>query len=477
MSAETQSADADNDGEAQDDTTEDEFTYYPQVTQHPTSLIEGDIVDIVTGADIDGDSEDTGSSFGVVFENPEVEGGTLWRNDHIPEGFDSSAEFNDALKVAIQGDDIDYIRGQEVTEEFIEDARKRVGDVLGVTEFEDVSYEAESVNGTDYKVADPDDRDAEVGYDQNGDEKGIDVGGGTFESSQVENFGDADKVMVWYGGMAGQFIGRGLDFNGMAFARYTAPDDGDLPYLVKGLFQVPLGWRGDADIDQYGGDAVETTDRSKLARAEKNGGLGRAPRVARPPVLRDDLDGRSFIAIGRYNGGNMHEVHIGRAEDDYTDIMEAINADEDDVDDLYDAIDMRYDQSADETLNAEFDNPASIYGLYEGEGWLTVPDETQDALDADGDSGGSFDTPDVDIDGDSVDHPTEQEVEFAEGIAEKLAGTGVSPEDDIFPTDEGNVDLEGIVQANTDQFQVTPDVDAIREVVYENTSHLSTEDL
>lgn len=476
MSAETQSADADNDDEAQDE-TEDEFTYYPQVTQHPTTLIEGDIVDIVTGADIDADKEDTGSSFGVVFADPTVEGGTLWRNDHIPEGFDSSAEFNDNLRVAINGDDVDYVRGQEVTDEFIEEARERVGEVLGVDDFEDVDYDAERVKGTDYKVADPDDRDAEVGYDQNGDEKGIDVGGGTFESSQADGFGEADRVMVWYGGMAGQFIGRGLDFNGMAFARYTDPDDGDLPYLVKGLFQVPLGWRGDADIEQYGGDAVETTDRSKLARAESNGGLGRAPRVARPPILRDDIDGRAFIAIGRYNGGNMHEVHIGRAEESYDDIMEAIKADEDDVDDLYDAIDMKYDQGADETLNAEFDNAASVYGLYEGEGWLTVPDETQEALDTGGDSGGSFDTPDVDIDGDSVDHPTEQEVEFAEGIAEKLAGTGVSPEEAIFPTEDGNVDLAGIVDANSDQFQVTPDVDAIREVVYENTAHLSAEDL
>jgi len=476
MSAETQSADADTDDEAQDE-TDDGFIYYPQVTQHPTTLIEGDIADIVTGADIDGDKEDTGSSFGVVYENPTVEGGTLWKNSNIPEGFDSSAEFNDALRVAIDGDDVDYVRGQEVDDEFIETARERVGDVLGVTDFEDVSYDDNRVKGTDFKVADPEDRDANVGYNSDGDQTGIDVGGGEFESTEVEDFGDAEKVMVWYGGMAGQFIGRGLDFNGMAFSRYTSPDDGDLPYLVKGLFQVPLGWRGDADIDQYGGDAVETTDRSKLARAESNGGLGRAPRVARPPILRDDIDGRAFIAIGRYNGGNMHEVHIGRAEDDYEDILDAINADEDDVDDMYDAIDMKYDQSADETLNAEFDNAASVYGIYEGEGWLTIPDETQEALDSDGDSGGSFDTPDVDIDGDSVEHPTEQEVEFAEGIAEKLAGTGVSPEDAIFPTDEGNVDLDGIVQANTDQFQVNPDVDAIREVVYENTSHLNAEDL
>lgn len=476
MSAEPESADADTDDESTEDESESEFTYYPQVTQHPTSIIEGDIVDIVTGADIDGDKEETGNSFGVVVEDPTVRGGSLWRNSNIPDGFSSTAEFNDALRVAINGDDMDYVRGQEVTDEFIEEARERVAEVLGdVEDWSDVDYDENRAKGTDFKVANEDDRDSEVSYDQNGDTKGIDVGGGTFEADFVDEFG-ADRVMVWYGGMAGQFVGRGLDFNGMAFARYTDPDDGDLPYLVKGLFQVPLGWRGDADIEQYGGDAVETTDRSKLAKSEDNGGLGRPPRVARPPVLRDDIDGRAFIAIGRYKGGNMHQVEVGRAMDDYDELMDALLEDED-TDDIYDAIDMKYDQSADEVLNAEFDSPASIYGLYHGEGWMPEEEETQDALESGDGDGGSFNTPDVDIDGDSVEHPTEQEVEFAEGIAEKIAGTGVSPDEEIFPTEDGNVDLEGIVGEREDEFNVSPDVDSIRRIVYQNAAHLSEEDL
>jgi hypothetical protein len=271
--------------------------------------------------------------------------------------------------------------------------------------------------------------------------------------------------------MSGQFIGRGLDFNGMPFARYTNPDDeGELPYLVKGLFQVPIGWRGDADVDQF--DNVETTDRKKLATD-----LGRPPRVARPPVLRDDIDGRAFIAIGRYNGGNMFEVHIGRAADDYDAIIDALR-DDDLSDEDYDALDMKYDQSAEETLNAEFDNPAEVFALYHGEGWQDEPEETSSWAEGSGDSGGSFDTPDVDVDGDAVEHPTEQEVEFAQGISEKLAGTGVSPDNEIFPTGDGeNTDLAGIVDANSDQFNVEPDVAAIREVVYENTAHLDEGDI
>jgi len=469
MSATPESADADTDD------AEAQFEYYPQVTQHPTTIIEGDIAEIVTGSDIDSEVEGTGSSFGVVYENPTVEAGSLWRNDSVPEGFGTTSEFNDTLRVAINGTDLDYIRGREVTDELVERSRERIAEALGVSlrETEDLSYDGYKVSGTDYKVADEGDRDANIGYNSDGEQTGIDVGGGEFESEQVDGF-DGDKIMVWYGGMAGQFVGRGLDFNGMPFARYTDPDGEDLPYLVKGLFQVPIGWRGDADVEQFG--EVPTTDRSKLAMAESNGGMGRAPRVARPPVLRDDIDGRSFIALGRYNGGNMHEVHIGRAVDDYGLILDTMNND-DDPSDHFDALDMKYDEDADERLSAEFDNPAQIYALYHGEGWQGEPEETQGWSEAESNEGGSFDTPDVDIDGDSVDHPTEQEVEFAQGIAEKLAGTGVSPEDAIFPTDEGNVDLSGIVQANADQFKVDPDVESIREIVYENTAHLDETDL
>lgn len=471
MSAtESESADADTDAEAESENN-DEFTYYPQVTQHPTTAIEGDIVDIVTGANIDGDVEDTGSSFGVVFEDPEVVGdGTLWQNRDIPEGFTTTAEFNDTLRLAIEGTDNDYVRGQEVTDEKVERAREAIAGHMDIdlAEVEDLEYDDEKVKGTDFKVADPTDRDADV-QEVDGNTLGIDVGGGVFSSTEADGFGDADRIMVWYGGMSGQFVGRGLDFNGMPFARYTNADDDEAAYLVKGLFQVPIGWRGDTDVEEYG--EVPTTDRSKLATD-----LGRPPRVARPPVLRDDIDGRAFIAIGRYNGGNMHEVHIGRAEDDYDEFLATLR---DNSEPDYDGFDMKYDQDADETLAAEFDSDG-IYALYHGEGWQDEPEETQGWGDGgDSSNGGSFDTPDVDVDSDSVDHPTAQEVEFAEGIAEKIAGTGVSPDDAIFPVEgeDENTDLAGVVAANDDQFQVDPDVESIREVVYENTAHLNIEEL
>ena len=452
MSASSQSAEADNDEAESEDN--DEFTYYPQVTQHPTTVIEGDIADIVTGADIDNGVEQTGSSFGVVFENPEVVGdATVWKNRNIPEGFKTTSEFNDTIRLAQADDDTNYVRGQEVTDEAIEDAQARLDEAD--VDYEGEEYDALKVSGTDYKVADPTDQEASV-QEVSGQTLGIDVGGGVYEAEQVEEF-DSDRIMVWYGGMSGQFVGRGLDFNGMPFARYT--DDG---YLVKGLFQVAIGWRGDADVEEY--DNVPTTDRSELATD-----LGRKPRVARPPVLRDDIDGRAFIGIGRYNGGQMHEVHIGRAEESYDDILAAMR-DNDDPD--YDGLDMKYDQSPEERLAAEFEDASDIYALYHGEGWQSEPDNKQSVLGDEGadTDGGSFDVDDVDDD--AIDHPTSEETTFAKTVAEKLAGTGATP-DEAFESKGG---LEGLVEANSDNFDQEYDIEAIRAEVYANTDHLAEDD-
>jgi hypothetical protein len=471
--SETESESADVDTDAAESENDDEFVYYPQVTQHPTTIIEGEIVDIVT-KEVDGSKETTDNSFGVVFEDPEVTAGTIWQSDAIPEGFTSTSEFNDELRIAVEGTDNDYVRVHEVTEDRVEEARERLSDAVDVDDWGDAEYDDLRVGATDYKVADEDDDESNVSYDQNGDTEGIDVSGGVFDSEKTDEF-DADRIMVWYGGMSGQRIGRALDFNGMPFARFTDPDEGDQPYLVKGLFQAPIGWRGDADVEQF--EDVPTTDRSELARSESRGGLGRPPRVVRPALLRDDIDGRSFIALGRYNGGQMYETHVGRALDDYDEFTETL-LDDEDVDDLYDEIGLKYDQDADERLAAEFDNPKEVFGLYHGEGWQDEPENVDWGISGSGSEGGSFDTPDVEVDDDAVEHPTEQEVAFAEGVAEKIAGTGASPDDEIFPiSDDESVGLEGLVDHNSDSFQVDPDLDAIREVVYENTGHLDASDL
>jgi len=440
--------------EAEAETVEendDGFEYHPQITQHATSIIEGDVTDIVTGADIDSGVEQTGTSFGIIIENPEVVGdGTLWRNRNIPDNFDTISEFNDTLRMALADDsNTTYVRGTEATDDNIEAAQARL-DEAGV-EYEDGEYDDLKVSGTDYKIADVSDSRTEK-QEIDGNVLGIDVGGGTFPAEEVDDF-DTDTIMVWYGGMAGQFAGRALDANGQPFARFT--DEGG--YLVKGLLQAPVGWRGEADIEQYGD--VETTDRSKLATD-----LNRAPRVARPPILRDDIDGRVFIALGRYNGGRMNEVHVGRAMDDYTDFLSQLRDNEEPE---YDAYDMRYDEDIDERLVDAFENPAEAYSLYTGEGWL---DEPADATYVGGDdtdedtSGGSFD---VSVDED-VDHPTDEEVEFGQMVAAKLNDA----DGELTPDAAFDGGLGGMVEANADNFSNETDVSAIRDVVYENTDHL-----
>ena len=456
-------AEAESQTDDEQNSDEESFSYYPQVTQHATTVVEGDIVDIVTGADIDGGVEQTGSSFGVVFENPTVAGDTsVWKNRDIPDGFSTVSEFNDTIKLAAADED-DYIRGTEATEANIQAARERLvdGGFIPDTDAEiDVSYSPQdgmtatvdgediAAGGTDYKIADTSDsrtEEQEVG----GEILGVDVGGGTYGAEKLDDF-DADRIMVWYGGMAGQFIGRGLDFNGQPFSRWT--DEG---YLIKGLFQVPIGWRGDADLEQY--DDVPTTDHKELATD-----LGRKPRVVRPPILREDIDGRVFVAIGRYNGGRMNEVHIGRAMDSYDDMFESLRANDEPE---YDSFDMKYDAEADERIATAFDNPAELLALYTGEGWASEPANAQSFGESDGDSdGGSFD---IETDDSGVEHPTDEEDTFAQMVSEKLAGTGVENVDDAF--DDG---LEGLVESNADNFDNEYDVGAIRELVEEYTDGL-----
>lgn len=445
------------DVESDDD---ESFNYFLQVKQSPHTIIEGDIVDIVTGADIDGGVESTGTDFGVVFEDPTVEKGELWQNGDIPEGFDTTSEYNDTVRLAIEGTDNDYVRGMEVTEERVEEARERLADTN--IDFEEDTYDTHRVKGVDYKVSDRTDKDTKVtSVTIEGEEHvtGMSLDGNAFEGSEVDEF-DSDRIMVWYGGMSGQFVSRALDFNGMPFARYT--DEG---YLVKGLFQVPIGWRGEADVEQY--DEVPTTDRKKLSTD-----LGRPPRVARPPVLRDDLgESRTFVAIGRYMGGDQYEAEVGLEAEDYTDFMSEFRKDIQPHEKDYDVtmVDMKYDDDADAVLSANFDNPNAVYAMYHGEGWQNQPESvaTSSASDT---SGASFD---VEVDDSDDATPSDAERQFAEMVSEKIEGTGVEP-DAAFESKGG---LAGLADANSENFDEGYDVDTIRELVYDNTSHLSTSDL
>lgn len=463
MSTEAESADADND-------TDEGWDIYPQVTQHPHTIIVGEeVADVRFGGTLDSGTENTGHNVGVVFKNPTVARGTLWQNREVPDGFDSAADFNAVARTATFDN---YANGVEITDDAREEAQERIEEALD----EEIDFDADDAYqnlrlAVDYKVADPDDRDFDrKSIEVDGEEhvSGISVGSDEFASEQADEF-DEDYVMVWYRGISGQFIMSALDFNGRPSARFK--EDG---YLVKGLMQHPLGWF-DRDTENYP-DLVETTDRRKLASQNE---LGRPPRVARPPVLRDDIGGEEvFVEIDRYEGGRMLSSTVA-----YNDF---------DGDDYEDAtvIEPRYEGAGDpptpeDVLVETFDldgeaDISEVYELYHGDGWQPEPDGaffgTGDGDEESGSSGGSFDAPSVSDD--EVDHPTESEVEFGQMIAEVIAGTGVDPDEEGALTLNGeDMDLEGAVGTNASQFGVTPDVSAIRRVVYENTSHLDTDDL
>lgn len=421
----------------------DGFEYYPQATAHAPCYIEGEITGTVLS--INEDAENTEHNVGVIYENPTVTKGTAWEHRDRPDGFDSIGEYDDTLAMAnadVESDD--YIRGQEVTQEAIEEARSTLSEA-------GYGYEdSEQIGATDFKIADPDHSTNTV-QEFDGQTIGIDVGGGTFDSEPVEL--DEEAIMVWYGGKFGQFLVRTLDFNGLSFARYTEDD-----YLVKGLLQTPLGWRAD-DTERYD---VPTTDRSKLASPKNRGGLGRPPRIARPIILRDELDGaRAEVRMEASNGGqNWFEgVHLVDGEE-----LSLSNAYADDSG--YDFPDAVIEDRLD------VDDADTVYWMYHGEGWQDEPDGFGESADEDT-SGGSFDMGDgaSDDDDDGEVGLTDKEREFAGMVVEQLTGTPYHPDDQVF-LDE-SADLEGLVEHNAENFDTTaPNVDAIRGYVIENVSHL-----
>lgn len=443
---------------------EEEQTNYPQVQQHGDSIIVGDeILDVFTSATIDSSVENTGTGVGVVWKNPAVPKGSIWQNREVPDGFETGREYMTTV--------YDAAGANDNTDEEIMEAKDRLVEA-GAIDATDVEIEIQSsqqgtkalvdgedisITSTDYKVAGPETAD-EVSIDDT--VLGIDVGGGTFPAEEVETF-EEDAVLAWYGGMAGQFIMGALDFNGRPSARYK--DDG---YLVKGLFQHPLGWF-DRDAEDYD---VATTDRSKLARDPSNGGMGRPPRVARPPILREDVKGESvFIEIYKQNGMNYVTTAFNDFEGDDWEEATAIMP-------TYEG-----DRSHEEVLAEEFENPNEVYALYHGEGWQPKPDNAYDVMQTgDNESDASFDIPDADGgDGDTEEdteryHPTADEEKFGHMIAEKIAGReDADPDEPIF---QGSTMTE-LIEANTDSFEGEPNIPAIRRVVYENTDHLDASTL
>lgn len=313
---------------------------------------------------------------------------------------------------------------------------------------------------TDYRIVDEDDDSTTIA---NGALVTGEEGPNTYdEADSIEE----DAIIVWYNGMSGERLGRVLDFNGRPFARWTDDD-----YLVKGLMQPAEGWRG--------------ANGDKRRQMKDN---GRAPRVARAPILRQRVvvdrddegdiedvtlldepqDQRVLIDMSRFQGGRAYEVHALDA-DDFVDTFGSADAtlprnDAGYVDDVDAELDMPYSPVADDVLEqAEY-----RMHMYTGDGFQTEPEgwtpQSTSEVESFGVSTGSTDAGDV-------EGLTAQEEQFVREVVDELKGTGLTPEEAF---DGG---LAGLIGKFSDQFDRAPEVDDVREEVYARVAHLDTSDL
>lgn len=410
--ADTESADADAD-------EEQEFEASVWASQTPTTRIVGNPVELIYAGRLDDSVKQNNLSFGVVFEDPEVVVGDLFVNEAKPDG--------DTVENVVDED---------------------------------------STVPTDYRVADPDDKDAQFDRDGNfkTDEESTVDGELANTYEEADGF-DEDEVLVWYNGLTGQRIGRTLDFNGQPFARWTEGDD---PYLIKGLLQATDEWR------------EQPQNRKQFAQD------GNAPRIARAPILRtqveytrnDDGEIQSatlldepkdrdvLIDMRRPDEGRGYRAYVFDA-DAFEDELGSLDASIDDVMDVltdYEQnfgpeIDLMYSPRADTIL----DEAGYSMHMYTGAGW---PDEPENWTPSNASEVDSFG-----IAGGDESAIEAEEEQFVSEVAADLAGTGNTPEDAY----EGG--LDGLVGKYRDQFSEAPDVERIREQVYDRVAHLDTDDL
>ena len=376
-----------------------------------TRLACEEIEDVVISVEDGRYDEYTGTSVGVVVSNPTAAKGTIYRNSEVD--YDT---YETAVGAKMQSDDLD-----------------------------------QNVSSTDFKLADPeDDMTTEKSYD--GTVRAIEVGSGSFDAEVVDSF-DVDTAIIWFNRVSGQVIGRALDFNGIPFARYT--DDG---YLVKGLLDVPLGWRSqdrNAPVDDPGSQAARRT----LA---KDDGFGRPPRWARPIVQRADTVGESvFFEVERSGQSYITNAYFNDFEGD--NVEEAT------------PIEPRYEAEADDILAEVFEDttPEGIYALYHGEGWQNDLGDNSDA-EAATSGAGSFDIAPEDDEAASTaeqDGLTDAEEQFAERVVETIAGSNRTPDEAL------KQGFEGTIGANAEMFEGTPNTEGVREHIYENSEHLDAESM
>lgn len=407
--------------ESADADTDEERERLPWASATPHTRLAGTPRVLIYSGNLDESVAQNGTSFGVVLENPELVKGTTFANEAKPD----DGTMADAV-------------------------------------------DEDSTTPTDYRFADKDDTGTDLvkGALATGEKSTVD---GDRANIYEEGGLDEDEIIVWYNGMAGERIGRILDFNGLPFADWT--DEGD--YLVKGLIQVPPEWR-----DASG------SERGKL---KEN---GKGPRVARAPILRTQVehetddegnivgatlldepqDQRVLIDLSRFQGGRGYEVHVFDAEA-FADEFGSLGAEIPRTSDGYvddDAVagielDWLYDGQADDVL----EEAGFRMRMHTGDGWQDEPDNWTPSSTSEVDSFG--------INDESSGFPTPKQRQFIEEIVEGVQGTELTP-DEAFEEQGG---VAGLIGKYADQFDTPPEPDQVREAVYsdDRLSHLSPEDL
>jgi hypothetical protein len=354
----------------------------------------------------------------------------------------------------------------------LRDAEVVIGDayVNGMKPDGDVTrsiVDEDSTSPTDYRIADADDPSMTVVNDVLATDEESTVDGNVanqYEKGTIED----DEILLWVNGLSGERIIRHLDFNGRPYAKYT--ENGP----VYGLFQAYDEWFAD--------DA----DRGQLASD------GKAPRLARPPLLRPDV-GEDGLVAEYAEDTTDNAVLIDLTADDggkyrsYRGHVFDADAFADEFGDLTTPTDEiptgRYGLETDSELDlrmADYDvanavidaadwNMATFF--YEGDGWGSVPDSRQQSSGSSMTVATSADTADTPSDEQQDDVAVEQIVEALEG---NEALHGQTPDEAL----EGG--LSGFIDANADEWDTPPHgerKDAIERRIYEAVDWLSVDSL
>lgn len=316
----------------------------------------------------------------------------------------------------------------------------------------DEVIDEDSSRATDYRIADEGDKSTTIVKESLTTDEESQVDGSTANVYDEDDF-DEDEIVVWFNGLSGERLSRVLDFNGAPYASWYDNDDGT-SWLQKGLYQVHPDWY---DADSEGRRDLKSE--------------GKAPRVARLPILRTDVTGEEIVVdLSRFQGGRAYEVNVFDADDfdDEIGLEGEIPRDSNEyVDDVESQLGMagaseRFEDSPNEDQDDVIDEFDRAFYMYTGAGWQDEP----------GNWTPSYQDFEVDPGTTDEDQVAAQYDTFAKQVADQIPD-GMTPEETYDMDDP----FERLIEKNSGRFIRTPSPDEIRERVYEEVAWLDADEL